>query len=237
MKMKQLIVAMLVGSVLFGISSLAMAAPDFSGAAYVGVYDKYLWRGFNLSNSKTVVQPGADLSMGGVTLSLWGNYDTDTDKLNEVDVTLDYTVALGEVISLSLGNIYYSLDSLEDTNEAYVGVTFSTLLSPSLTAYWDWDQADSDGLFLAAAVGHSVDLMHKISLNLGAAVTYNLASDYAVGSYRDWHNYELAISADYALTDAVTISPSFLFSSAISNRAKEALDDEVMTGLNLTWSF
>ena len=235
--MKKWIVAMLVGTVLSGVSSLAMAAADFSGGAYVGVYDKYLWRGFNLSNSKTVVQPGAELSMGGVTLSLWGNYDTDTDKLNEVDVTLDYTVALGEKISLSLGNIYYSLDSLEDTNEAYVGVALGTLLSPSLTVYWDWDQADSDGLFFVAAVGHSVELMEKVGLNLGAAVTYNLASDYAVGSYRDWHNYELAVSADYALTDAVTISPSFTFSSAISNSAKEAISDEVLAGLSVGWSF
>jgi hypothetical protein len=235
-EMKKWILALLVGTVLAGTSSVVLAA-DFSGGTYVGVYDKYLWRGFDLSNSKAVVQPGADLAMGGFTLGLWGNYDIDTDKLNEVDVTLDYTVGLGETISLSLGNIYYSLDSLEDTNEAYVGMAVDALLSPSLTAYWDWDQAKSDGLFFVAAVGHTMELTDQVALNLGAAVTYNLASDYAVGSYRDWHNYELAISADYAVTDAVTISPSFLFSSAISNSAKEAISDEVLAGLSLGWSF
>jgi hypothetical protein len=184
-----------------------------------------------------VVQPGADLSAAGFTLSLWGNYDTDTDKLNEVDITLDYSFDLNEMVSLSLGNIYYSLDGIEDTNEAYLSVGLNTVLSPAVAVFYDWDQADSDGLYFTASVGHSLALMEKLSLNLGALVSYNQASDYAVGAYRDWHNYELGISADYAVTDQVTITPSVLYSSAISNAAKDAIDSEFLGGVNLAIAF
>ena len=37
--------------------------------------------------------------------------------------------------------------------------------------------------------------MEKLSLSLGALVSYNDESDYAVGDYSGWHNYELSASA------------------------------------------
>ncbi len=215
----------------------ALAAIEVEGSAYVGVYDKYLWRGFNLSGSETVVQPGADLSAKGFTLSWWGNLNTRTGEMDEVDVTIDYTAELNELVSLSVGNIFYALDGLADTNELYAGVALNTLLSPALTIYYDYDEAESDGLFFIASIGHSLDLVEGLSLDLGALVSYNQASDYAVGSYRDWHNYQLSVGLTYALTDQITINPSFAYSSPISNAAKEAIDSEVLGGVNLSLSF
>jgi hypothetical protein len=56
-------------------------------------------------------------------------------------------------------------------------------------------------------------------------------------SYRDWHNYEFSVSADYALTDQLSVTPSFLVSSPISDEAKKAIDTETVGGVALTLTF
>lgn len=221
------------------------AAVEVEGGAYVGFFDKYLWRGFDLSGSGGVIQGGMDLSLKGFTLSYWTNIQANDDKeagfpsgeATENDITLDYSFDLGETVSLSVGNIFYDLEGLADTNEAYVGVTVNTLLEPTLTAYYDWDECEEDGLYLTVAVGHGFELAEGLSLSLGALVGYNQESDYAVGDYSDWNNYELSVGIDYAVNDYVSISPSFLFSSPISDEAKELIDSETVGGLTLSFAF
>jgi hypothetical protein len=68
-------------------------------------------------------------------------------------------------------------------------------------------------------------------------VSYNQESDYAVGDYSDWHNYELSLGLDYVLTDNVAIGPSILYSSPISDEAKDAIDSEFLTGVSIAFAF
>jgi uncharacterized protein (TIGR02001 family) len=227
------------------------AAVEVEGGAYVGFFDKYLWRGYDLSGSGGVIQGGMDLSHKGFTLSYWTNIQANDDKptfksgeATETDITLDYTFSLNDTVSLSIGNIYYNLntdddngDNYPDTNEAYVGLSLNTILEPTLKVYYDWDECKEDGLFVTAAVGHGFDLAEGLSLSLGALVGYNQESDYAVGDYSDWHNYELSVGLDYAVNENVSISPSFLFSSPISDEAKDRIDSETVGGITLSFAF
>jgi len=225
----------------------ASAAIEVEGDAYVGYYDKYLWRGFDLSGGTPVVQGGVDLSAKGFTLSYWTNIQTKDDVVlgsevnagdaTETDIILDYSFDVNDLLSVSVGNIWYALDGLEDTKELYLSLGLGTILEPSVTVYYDYDQCDENGLFYTASVGHSLELNDKLSLSLGALVSYNDESDYAVGDYSDWHNYELSAGVDYAVTDQLSISPSFLFSSPISDEAKDAIDSEVLAGVSATFSF
>lgn len=221
------------------------AAVEVKGGVYVGFFDKYLWRGYDLSGSGGVIQGGVDLSPKGFTLSYWTNIQANDDKeagfpsgeATENDITLDYSFDLGEMVSLSVGNIFYDLEGLTDTNEAYVAVTVNILLEPTLTAYYDWDECEEDGLYLTAAVVHGFELAEGLSLNLGALVGYNQESDYAVGAYSDWHDYELSVGIDYAVNGHFSISPFFLFSSPISDEAKDLIDSETVGGLTLSFAF
>jgi uncharacterized protein (TIGR02001 family) len=225
----------------------AAQAVEVEGDAYVGYYDKYLWRGFDLSGGTPVVQGGVDLSAKGFTLSYWTNIQTKDDVVlgsevnggdaTETDIVLDYSFDINDLLSASVGTIWYALDGLEDTKEAYLGLSLNTLLEPSVTVYYDYDQADENALFYTASVGHSLDLVDGLSLSLGALVSYNDESDYAVGNYSDWHNYELSVGLDYALNDSVAISPSFIYSSPISDEAKEAIDSEMVTGVSIAFAF
>ncbi len=229
------------------VSSPALAAIEVEGDAYVGYYDKYLWRGFDLSGGTPVVQGGVDLSAKGFTLSYWTNIQTKDDVVlgnnvsggdaTETDVILDYTFSPTEMLSVSIGTIWYALDGAADTKEAYLGLALDTILEPSLTVYYDYDQADENALFYAASIGHSIELNDALGLSVGALVSYNDESDYAVGSYSDWHNYELSASVDYAVTDQLSVSPSFLFSEGISDEAKEAIDSEMVAGVSVTLTF
>lgn len=227
------------------VSSPAMAAIEVEGDAYVGVYDKYLWRGFDLSGSMPVVQGGVDLTSGNYTLSYWTNVQLSSDageelksgEATENDFILDYSRDLNDLVSISVGDIYYMLDGMDDTHELYLTVGLSTILEPSVSVYYDWDEADENGLYYTASIGHSFDIMEKLSLSLGALVGYNDKSDYAVGNYSDWHNYELSVGGDYALTDQISLSPSFLFSEGISDEAKAVLESEMMVGVAVTFTF
>ncbi len=226
-----------------GMVTNGIAAITVEGEVYVGVFDKYLWRGFDLSDSRPVAQGGVDLSAGNLTLSYWSNWQLNSSdnipagNITETDIVLDYTQDVGEWFTASIGNIWYSLKDADDTNELYVSVTANTLLSPTFTLYWDWDEADDEGLYFTLDISHSVELLDDLSLSLGALVSYNLHSDYAVGEYSGFHNYELSIGLDYALTDQLTLSPYFLFSSGISSAAKDAIDTETLAGINLSFTF
>ncbi|APG27472.1 hypothetical protein A7E78_06220 [Syntrophotalea acetylenivorans] len=228
-----------------GFIGTAGAAIQVEGDTYAGIWDKYMWRGFNISNSRPTIQAGIDLSAGGFTLSTWHNWqlssgeDFRAGELNETDIILTYAFDLGEMVSISVGDIFYSLDmgGAEDTNELFATATLNTLLSPNFKVSWDWDAAEEDGMFYSFDISHSFDIAEKTALNLGALVSYNQHCDSSVGDYAGWHNYELSASLDYALTDQLTLSPIFILSSGISSSAKDAIDTETAGALNLTFTF
>jgi hypothetical protein len=240
---------LLIALVMFGAGLVATseAAIEVEGDVYAGVFDKYLWRGYDLSESRPVAQGGIDLSVGNWTLSTWHNWQLksgptiNAGELNETDVILDYSFDIGEMLSVSVGDIWYQLEGVEDANELYVSTTVNTLLSPTVAMYWDWDKSEEEGLFFTFDVSHSIDLAEGLALNLGALVSYNLHSDGATtgtdADYSGWHNYQLSAALDYALTDSLTVSPSFTFSSGISSGGKNAIDTETLGGINLTFAF
>ncbi len=229
---------------LVGLCSTASAL-EVAGDAYVGVYDKYLWRGFDLSGSMPVAQGGVDVSAGNFTFGYWTNLQLSTDdgegyksgEATETDIVIDYSRDLNDLVSISVGNIFYQLDSLDDTNELYLTIALNTILSPSLTVYYDWDEAQEDGLFYALSVGHDIALTEALGLSLGALVSYNQSSDYAVGDYDEFHNYELSAGLDYSVTENISVGASFLFSEGISDEAQDAIDSEMVTGAAVTLAF
>jgi len=245
--MKKFIVMLAAGLVLFGtMAQNSLAAIEVEGDVYASYNDKYLWRGFDLSNSKHVIQPGVDIYIGNFTLGYWSNLDLDSGELNETDITLDYSLDLGELVSVSIGNVFYAVEDIEDTNEAYIACSLNTLLTPTLEVYYDYDEAESDGLFFVASVSHTFEVSEQVGINLGALVSYNQASDFSIYyedangdevSYRDWHNYELSASVDIAVTDQITLTPAFIYSEGISKEAKRAIDSETLGGITVSFSF
>lgn len=230
-----------------GWGSSAVAAIEVEGDAYVGVFDKYLWRGFNLSGSQPVAQGGADFSANGFTLSFWSNAQLKNDsdegydagEINETDIILDYSFDIGETAWVSVGNMHYSLDAAEDTNELYLSVGLNVLLNPSLTVYWDWDKSEADGLYYVFSIGHDIELTDALSIGLTASAAYNQENYSVDESYSEWHNAELGLTVDYAVTEQLSLSPSFTYSTPLSDEADDnaGIDDEMAAGLTVTFNF
>ena len=181
------------------------------------------------------MQPGADVTIDGFTVSWWGNLSENSGELNEVDLTLDYSLDLTDMISVSIGNIMYDVDTdggPDTTNEVYLGVAVDTLLSPSATIYVDYDEFETVFAYLSGSYGF--DLQEGLSLGLGA----NLGIFFDDGADDSFlHNLEISASADYALTDQVTLGALVLASFPISDEADDIIDDEVTAGLTATFAF
>jgi len=242
--MKKFAKLLVLALVLAGGMATQAAALDVSGDAYLGVYTKYLWRGYDLSpDDNFVLQPGADVSVGGFTLSWWGNFGENSGELNEVDLTLDYTKEITDLVAVSVGNILYDVDGAADTNELYLGVSLNTLLSPALKIYYDYDEFEGN-VFTVLSVGHTFELADKLALNVGAAGSYFAMDKDFTGTGSDesfLHNGELSAGVDYTINDKLSVGASMLYSFSLSDDAEDIgglnSDPQATAGVTVTLAF
>jgi len=195
-----------------------------SGGGGIRVMSHYIWRGIRLSDG-FVLQPTAGVTYRGFGMNLWSNIDFDTRKnaINETDFTLNYSRAFGPV-GLDAGYIYYGIAGA-DTQELYLGASYDTLLSPSLTLYWDVDAGQ--GGFLSLAVGHSFPIRDLTSIDLGFTLNVNL-DDAVMGTDTDGKTFTGLYNADINASAGfeamgVTITPMIGVSFALSDDAENAI--------------
>lgn len=231
-----LAIAVLAAASLLPSSALAVEA---GADAYVSVASKYLWRGFDLSDDDAfVVQPGADVTIGGFTVSWWGNMSENTGELNEVDLTLDYSLDIGELVSVSFGNILYDVDvdgANDTTNELYLSVALNTLLSPSLTAYYDYDEFEGN-TYLVLGVGHDLELSKQLAASVGVSASY-LYDDVLDDGWA--HVLEVSGSLDYTVSEQVSVSLSGLYVGKLEDEAElyTGEDDGATAAVTVTYAF
>jgi hypothetical protein len=158
------------------------APPGVTGTATLGVFNKYIFRGYELSRRSVVFEPGLSASYGGFSASFWGNIDSkehgtqnfipDRDgrrSFNETDLTLSYTYVVDKV-SLTGGWIYYGTKYADETQELFGTVSYDTFLKPTLSIYRDIDRYP--GTYFNFSIGHSIKLPKEVALDLGASAGY-----------------------------------------------------------------
>ncbi|MFZ5906003.1 MAG: hypothetical protein ACOYVJ_01160 [Nitrospirota bacterium] len=226
------------------------------GSASADFMSNYVWRGQKLSNS-WVIQPSVGITYGVFGANIWANYDADRPEatssdtghgeMTETDVTLTYTRSIDK-LSLTAGYIYYAFDGANDTQELFVSAGYDTLLSPSLTIYYDYDEGQ--GAFVVASVGQSFEVMKDTSLDLGASISYNIKNevmgyDENGDDFSNFYNGEISSSVTFPVWKAITVTPKIAYSFPLSNDAEEAIQnisddgdkDIFFGGVNLTLSF
>ncbi|MBN2449342.1 MAG: hypothetical protein JXR77_03070 [Lentisphaeria bacterium] len=214
----------------------------------------YVWRGMLLTNNP-VIQPSVTLSGYGLSLNVWGSIDvTDVNEdkgeyyhLQELDYTISYGYTPMEGIDLEVGLIWYTFSGFDSTGEVYGSVTFPcVLLSPSLTAFYDFDEAE--GWYVNAGVEHGFDITEKLNLTLSGGIGWG-GEDYH-GFYFGGQADHAAVSdvlvmatLSYAVTDTVSVSVygafSDLLDSDVNDAAKAAYGDSdiFFGGVSLGVSF
>ncbi|MDQ7786020.1 MAG: hypothetical protein RDU01_00260 [Thermodesulfovibrionales bacterium] len=249
-----LVLAMIITAMAAG--SLYAEDIKAEGTVSADVMSNYVWRGQKLSNS-WVVQPSVGIAYGVFGANIWASYDSDRPEatsgdtghgeMTETDVTLTYTRSIDK-LTLTAGYIYYALDSANDTQELFVSAGYDTLLSPTLTIYYDYDEGQ--GAFVVVSVGHSFEVIKEMSLDLGASVSYNIKNkvmgyDKNGDDFNNFYNGEITSSMTIPVWKAVTVTPKIAYSFPLSSDAKEAIKnisddgdkDIFYGGVNLALSF
>ncbi len=187
-----------------------------------------------MSSDELVIQPSVGVGYKGFSISIWSDYNTglDPNDLDETDITLDYSGSFNK-LGYSIGYIYYAFDNQlvgEDTQEVYVGLSYDTFLSPSLTVYRDFDEVEST--FIVFAVGYDYKPNENLSISLGASISYYFYDNFK----DDWQNLELSLSTSIPL-GPLSISPSIAYSSGLYTGDFGDVDDELYGGVTVSFDF
>ena len=220
--------------------------------------DKYVWRGQQL-NGEGVNQGSADFSydlgdMGTFGINVWYNLDLDNENdeagnFSEVDYTVYWEKSYG-AFTLGAGHIYYDFSEqnpgLGSTREVYVSVGYDTLLSPSVTVYYDYE--DVDGFYVDFSIGHSFDLgVADMTLDLGAHIGWaddDMTDAYYNGDGGGFSDYSITAAVNIPVTENITITPSVMYYALMADAnsdddANDDLyeDDDFVFGINVNFSF
>jgi len=174
-----------VAAIIIGVLLLCIidAAGLLAGTAYQLTFSsRYTWRGFEMNPpNKPVLQPSITYTFGesGFSANAWGSFSFENKELNELDLTLSYSFASSEHVSLAVGFIHYGWYFAEGfrfedntTQEVYVSAGLpKVFLSPRVSFYYDFN--NGDGYYLLLGVGHSLPVSGRLSLELAASCGYN----------------------------------------------------------------
>jgi hypothetical protein len=227
----------------------SFAEVETSGSASVDVMSSYVWRGIQI-HEDVAIQPSVGITYGGFGANFWADYDTDSDveEMIETDLTLNYSFSVGK-LGLDVGYIYYALDGFSDTQEVYITAGYDVILSPAVTAYYDFDEGE--GGFVVTSIGHSFAFLDdKLSLDLGASASYNIENlimgvDEDGDEFSDFYNGELTASLGYSINDAFSAGASIAYSVPLSDDAENSIEamsedgdsDQLYGGVSLALNF
>jgi len=232
-----------------------------TGSASAGVFNQYIFRGYELSTGSVVIQPAVNVSYKGFSVGFWGNIDTDENStqsfapdrpgqksFNESDLTLSYTYNI-EKLSLTGGYIYYGTKYAPETEELFLSATYDVITKPTLAIYRDI--TSFPGTYINLSLSHSVAVYKNISLDLGASAGYFNGSDDAFRTdsgtgkkYSALHDGMLKAGFTIPVVKNMSIQPVAQYWFPLSSKAKEHghnpnghLDDTFVYGINMTYNF
>lgn len=225
------------------------ATSPVSGSASISVFNKYIFRGYEINSHSVVVQPAATVSYKGFSAALWSNIDSNVNgtqsvtntnylsnqgkkDLNETDLTLSYTHVIGK-LSLTGGYIYYGTDYTAETEEVFVTLAYDTLLKPTLSVYRDINEYG--GTYFNLSIAHSFPVYKEITLDLGASAGYFAGSDdywktyesstgsYTGKKYSGFHDGMLKAGFTIPIAKNVSVQPLVQYWFPLSNDAKKSV--------------
>jgi hypothetical protein len=229
-----------------------------AGTASVGVFNRYIFRGYEIGRSGLVVQPSLSATYKGFTAAFWGNIDThqrDTTSavftrpgskgFNETDLTLSYTYGIGN-LAVTGGYIYYNLKYAEETEEIFLSFAYDVFSKPTLSIYRDVNTYP--GTYVNLAFSHSMPVNKEITIDLGASFgyfagdgkfwrTYETATaDYTGRKYKGLHDGMVKAGLTIPVTKAFSVQPVVQLWFPLSGDAKKTYGTNPATGLRIPYN-
>ncbi|MBI4683736.1 MAG: hypothetical protein HY755_00875 [Nitrospirae bacterium] len=249
-------------TILIAFATMAFAEEaKVTGSASMGVFNRYIFRGYELNTNSVAIQPALSVSYSGFSVGFWGNIDSnetstqsfvpdrpDKKSFNETDITLSYTYPIGK-LSLTGGYIYYGTKYAAETEELFAILAYDMLLKPTLSVYRDI--TSFPGTYVNLAIAHSIGVGKDMTLDLGASAGYFAGDDDAFKTetgtgkkYRAFHDGMVKAGLSIPVLKNVTLQPIVQYWFPLSDKAERHgynpnghLDDTFVTGLNMTYNF
>jgi hypothetical protein len=222
--------------------------PAVTGTVTLGAFNKYIFRGYELSRRSVVIQPAATVSHMGFSVTVWGNLDTDghptqnfvPDKeghksFNETDWTLSYSRAFGKV-GLTGGYTYYSTKYANETEELWVSANYDIFLKPTLAIYQDINAYPGTYINFSVAQSFPLPVGKNSTIDLAASAGYMIGeggywrtydrgtADYTGEKYSAFHDGMVKVGFTFPITARVTFQPIFQYWFPLSDKAKRKVD-------------
>lgn len=242
-------------AVLLSVAPAASAEEDDGVTVDVAadLFGKYVWRGQNIIDD-WVVQPSVSAGYKGLSGSIWGNMDltgetVDDGEFTEVDYSLDYSNMFPgqDVLGYSVGVIYYDFPHAHSdaTSEVYTGLTASVPLSPTIRAYYDFDEID--GTYVQLSVGHTIEKVTQWRRDCYCDAQVGASLGYGTSGYNNgYFGVDEGALNDLTLTAGLpfcigkwSIRPSVAYSTMIDHDilATTAKSDNFWGGVGASYSF
>ncbi len=218
----------------------------------IGVYSQYVWRGVEQTVNSTALQGDIGVSKGGFSGSVWfsNSYPATAPQyagknVVEFDWTVDYTGTIADTgLGYSVGGIAYTYlyDSASNFPELYAGLSFDSILSPSMTAYYTVADSQSKA-YLAGDLWIDLGVSTSLAgLDISGALSYaNWKKDGVsrpLGAVDTWKSgFSLAtvgVSKDVEIS-GVTMTPSLTFTYPLAK--KQADGERYIYGLPVRSEF
>lgn len=218
-----------------------------TGSASIGVFNRYIFRGYELSAHSAVIQPAGTVSYKGFSASMWSNIDTDEHptqsfvpdregqkSFNETDLTLSYTYNIDK-FALTGGYVYYGTKYANETEELFISASYDTFLKPTLAIYQDINEYS--GTYLNLSASKSLPIYKEISLDLGASAGYFIGSAdywktyerstgvYTGKKYQGFHDGMVKAGLTIPVAGNIVIQPLIQYWFPLSGAAKRTVDD------------
>lgn len=217
-----------------------------TGSVALGIYNRYIFRGYELSSGSVVIQPSATVSYKGFSLNYWGNIDTNEratqsfvpdrpgkKSFNESDLTLSYTYTIDK-LSLTGGYIYYGTKYADETEEIFLSASYDIISKPTLTIYRDI--TTYPGTYVNLSFSHSFEVYKSITLDLAASFGYFKGDDnywrtyesstgeYTGEKYSSFHDGKLQAVLTIPIMKNLTVQPILQYWFPLSSKAKRIVD-------------
>lgn len=211
-------------------------AEEVSISGDIGVASQYVWRG-SVQKGQPAVQGDLGVSYEGLSVSAWfsnsyASPDPQTlgKEVIEFDFTADYSGSVGD-LGYSIGGIYYTYlyDSHSNFVEAYAGISYDALVSPSVTVYYTVKGVDS-GFYKTGDIWIDLGLSTSLAgFDLSGTVSFvswktEAAKRPVVAGLDKYRNgvslVQLAISKDIE-AGGVTITPSIGISIPVISKSSD----------------
>jgi hypothetical protein len=185
----------------------------------------YMWRALRLSDT-AVFEPSATVDYKGLSANVWGNFDFDQGRFNEVDLTLAYSRTFSKV-TVETGYIYYGVIDGEQSQELYAKADLDLFIAPSVGLYVDIDAGK--GAYLEGGLSHTFVLPHDFSITVGGLAGVNAGDGY-MGcdengeEFTGFFNGQIYASASIPLSEKFSLEPMVVYAFPLNERARLSLE-------------